>query len=129
MAPSTTPVQQRVRINDVGGRFFAEVMLLVVPRLGQRLTLGHPDKSDGIMCRVEEITARRSPGVVDILVSEVSSNEPEPSHPAPDVMRRFCERYAYQTRHGTELGGDLVFEQLMNYVRTGQLPQNDVHSG
>jgi len=28
------------------------------------------------------------------------------------LVRGFCERYAYQTRHGTELGGDLVLGEM-----------------
>jgi hypothetical protein len=34
------------------------------------------------------------------------------------ALRRFCERYAYQTRQGTDLGADLVLDELVLFFRT-----------
>ena len=39
-----------------------------------------------------------------------------PCHEVPGSLRRFCERFAYETRHGTEAGADIVFEELLAYV-------------
>lgn len=33
------------------------------------------------------------------------------------ALERFCRRYAYQTRHGTDLGADLVLDELVLFVR------------
>ena len=49
-------------------------------------------------------------------VSDPTVTSPVPSR---ETLKSFCERYAYQTRHGTEAGADLVLDALMRYLRQG----------
>jgi hypothetical protein len=124
---ASLPVQ-RVRIIDGDGKELTELELSVMPRLGETLVLARAQTTERARYRIEEVSARRGP-VVMVIVREILPDDIEPpSHPHSDVMRRFYERYAYQTRHGTELGADIVFTQAMNYILHGQLPE-DVHSG
>ena len=36
-----------------------------------------------------------------------------------EEMRRYFERYAYQTRHGTEAGADLVLVEALQHIANG----------